>query len=287
MDESATYFERHRAHLFGVAYRMLGMREDAEDVVQEAFLRWSRAEGTHMDSPKAWLTTVVTRLSLDRLRAARRAREHYTGPWLPQPLVDVGRMDPTSATLELMDDLSLAYLTLLERLGPQERAAFLLREVYEYAYADIAGVLGKTQTACRQLVSRARGRLGDADRARRVDRVAHERLLRSFMEAAACGDRQGLKRLFAEDVAFTSDGGGRVYAVLRPLRGAERVSWLFYAIARRGGGRQYWQPASINGLPGLVRRSAGRLEAAAYFITDGSRIHAIYSVLNPVKLVHG
>jgi RNA polymerase sigma factor (sigma-70 family) len=201
-----------RPLLFSIAYRMIGSVSEAEDIVQEAFLRYHRAQPTDVESPKAYLSAVTTRLAIDHLRSARARREEYVGPWLPEPLlIDEGAGDP-SAHAELADSLSFAFLVLLERLSPVERAAFLLREVFAYPDDEIAEVIGKSEANTRQLVSRAR-RHADAERPRfEVDREAHEELTDRFIEATQNGDTEGLIELLAEDVYTYTDGGGKAQA---------------------------------------------------------------------------
>lgn len=276
-------FVRQRPRLFGLAYRMLGSRSDAEDVLQDAWLRWQGAERRELRSPEAWLTTVVTRLSIDRLRAAKTEREHYTGSWLPEPLVAQELPAPDRAA-ELASDVSMAFLMVLERLAPEERAVFLLREVFDTDYPEIAQMLGKGEAACRQMLHRAKERL-QAERPRfQVNPEAHRRLLQRFVAAAESGDRERLMALFAEDVSFTGDGGGKVKSLLKTVAGAERVTRLMQAFARMMGPRLSYRAAVVNGEPGLLRFLDGKLDATMSCTTDGSRILDIYVVRNPDKL---
>lgn len=278
-----TMFQEQRPRLFGLAYRMLGSRSDAEDVLQDAWLRWQGAERRELRSPEAWLTTVVTRLSIDRLRAAKTEREHYTGPWLPEPLVGDELPSPERAA-ELASDVSMAFLMVLERLAPEERAVFLLREVFDGDYPEIAQMLGKSETACRQMLHRAKERLHQ-DRPRfQVNPEAHRRLLERFVVAAQTGDRDQLMTLFAEDVSFTGDGGGKVKSVLKTVTGAEKVTRLMQAIVRAMGARFTYHAALVNGEPGLLRFLDGQLDATISCVSDGTRILDIYVVRNPEKL---
>ena len=284
MDPASDTFERHRARLFGLAYRMLGSKADAEDVLQDAYVRWHEGDATAVRSSEAWLTTAVTRLAIDRLRRLKTEREAYFGPWLPEPLSDRDVRTPEDAA-ELDGDISIAFMTLLEALSPEERAALVLHDILDDDYADIAESLGKSVEACRQMVHRARVRLTSRRRRFFVDEATRERMLERFIVAANHGDREALVALFAPDAVMTSDGGGKAVAVCRPLHGAERISWLWYAVARR---RRPQPPerriVQVNGEPGVALYLNGRLHAVAAVETDGERIHAYYSIANPDKL---
>ncbi len=274
-------FDRLRPRLAAIAYRMLGTRADAEDVVQDAWLRWFRSERERVESPEAWLVTTVTRLAIDRLRSAKAEREAYVGWWLPEPLVAVEETTPQS-TAELAQELSLALLWVLERLAPEERAAFLLRQAFDHDYAEIAAMLGKTEAAARQMVHRAAQRVQQERPRFEVSREAHRALLQRFMAAAQGGDRAALQALLADDVQLVSDGGGKVPSFGKVLRGTLRIANLYAVLKRRHA--VAYRLASINGEPGLVRYLDGRLESAQAFVTDGARIVAIYTVRNPDKL---
>ena len=280
---SLQLFERLRARLFGIAYRMLGTRVDAEDVLQDVYLRWHGAATESLRCAEAWLVTVTTRLCIDRLRSARVEREAYTGPWLPEPLVEEGATPEREA--ELAGDISIAFLTVLERLAPEERAAFLWREVFDMDYDDIATMLDKNATACRQLVHRARQRVREQRPRFTVARDAHVELLNRFAGAIRTGDRQQLRDLFAADVKLTADGGGKVLSALRVLHGTERLVRLYQALARRWPQVCFeFRVALVNGEPGLLRYADGELDAVFTLVTDGERIHEIYSIRNPDKL---
>ncbi|MGB7215066.1 MAG: RNA polymerase sigma-70 factor [Gammaproteobacteria bacterium] len=283
MDERTRLFDEQRPRLLGLAYRMLSVMADAEDVLQDAYLRWRSVEISEIESPQAWLTTVVTRLSIDRLRRARIEREAYVGPWLPEPLSDPDVHSPETA-LELEGDLSIAFLVLLETLSPNERAAFLLHDVFDEDYSDVAAMLGKSEAACRQMVHRARERVTAKRRRFVVDDKTRVEMLRRFIAAASDGDRDALMALLAPDAALISDGGGKAIAALRPLYGAERIAWLFYAIARRGRGRAERKIVRVNGQPGLAQYFDGRLHSVAVIETDGERIFRQYTIANPDKL---
>lgn len=276
-------FSTQRPRLLGIAYRMLGVRADAEDVVQDAWLRWHGSNHAAIASGEAWLVTVVTRLAIDRLREARHHREVYPGEWLPEPLVQVDEHTPETLA-EQASDLSVALLWVLERLGPEERAAFLLRQVFEHDYADVARVLDKSEAACRQLVHRAVERVRDERPRFTTDAAQHRRLLEGFVAASRSGDRERIKALLADDVLAVADGGGKVFASPRTLHGVHRIANLHWAQNRQLGARLQWRMARINGEPGLMRYVDGTLNAVLSFTTDGQRITGIYTVMNPDKL---
>jgi len=280
---TANAFAAERSRLLGIAYRMLGSRADAEDVLQDAWLRWNESENAEVRSTQAWLTTIVTRLSIDRLRSAKARREVYVGPWLPEPLADIDPVTPESKA-ELASELSLAFLSLLERLGPDERAAFVLHDAFDCDYDDIAEVLGKSPAACRQLVHRARERV-TADRRRfQVDEQTRRRMIERFLEAANAGDLPAMKALFATDAHLISDGGGKQVAVHRILHGAERIAWLFKVIFRRRTRDMERRLVRINGELGFATSFGGKLHSVTTLDTDGERIYAYYTVANPDKL---
>ena len=280
---SSTVFEQFQGRLFAVAYRMMGTRADAEDIVQEAYIRWHRADTGDVRSPEAWLVSVVTRLSIDRLRKASVERAAYTGPWLPEPLLGSPSRSPEEQ-LELASDLSMAFMVLLERLAPVERAAFLLHDVFDCAYPEIAHILGKSESACRQIVHRARERARRNHPRFRVDEEDHRRLIEKFMEAASASDEATLLSLFAEDATLTSDGGGVVHAARKIVRGRGLIARLFLTLTRRRGERLTQTILPINGEPGLVTFIDGVPFSATSFETDGRSILALYSILNPEKL---
>lgn len=272
-----------RTRLFSAAYRMLGTRADAEDVVQEAWLRWQAADHGSLQSAEAWLVTVVTRLALDRLRERKADRESYIGWWLPEPLVELDENTPESAA-ELASDVSLALLWTLERLGPEERAAFLLRQVFDQDYADIAAMLGKSEASCRQLVHRAQEKVRDQRPRFQSSPAAHRALLASFMQAASRGDRDAMKALLSPDVAFVSDGGGKMPSFHRILRGAKRIAGVYWSLEHQYPGQVQYRLARINGEPGLLRYVNGRIESAQSFHIEDGRIATVFVVRNPDKL---
>lgn len=285
--DSLRTFEQQRRRLTGLAYRMLGTVSDAEDVVQDAWLRWQRAETTEIANPQAWLSTVVTRLCLDRLKEARHRREQYVGAWLPEPLLE----DPdlaTSPEAETDRDVSFALMLALERLSPLERAAFILHDVFELDFAEVATALERSEAACRQLASRARSRLR-AERPRFTPSVEDkEQLVRTFLEASRSGNTLQLQALLSEGAVLHSDGGGRKPAALNPIFGHEKICRFFAGLMRKGktGPPRWSRLTTINGLPGCVSVEAdGTLQTSAFEIADG-RIGAIYTVRNPDKLTH-
>jgi RNA polymerase sigma-70 factor (ECF subfamily) len=284
MDPTAT-FSRLRPRLQGMAYRMLGSRAEAEEVVQDAWLRWHEADHAALDSGEAWLVTVTSRLALDRLRAAMTQREHSVGFWLPEPLVEDSPPSPQQL-LEQADDLSVAFLTVLERLGPEARAAFLLREVFDADYAEVARVLDKSEDACRQIVSRAKTQLRDARRRHVVPHETQRRLLQGFIAASSRGDFAALQSLLAEDAQLLSDGGGKVPSFGKVLSGGRRLAQLYLATTLRHGAQVQWEIAAINGEWGLLRFIDGQLESVQALQTDGQRILRIHVQRNPDKLAH-
>ena len=283
MDKSAAIFQQHYARLFGIAYRMLGSRADAEDVLQDTFLRWHSAALEQIQSPEAWLTTAATRLSIDRLRRLKLERESYFGPWLPEPLSDADLKTPEIAA-ELDSDVSVAFLTVLEALAPEERAAFILHDIIDDDYVDIAEALGKSEAACRQMVHRARERLTARRRRFQVDEETRMRMLRKFIGAVTSGDREQIISLLAEDATMVSDGGGKAIAAIRPLLGAQRISMLWYAIARRMPPRARRFIVRVNGEPGIAFFWKDHLHSVATVVTDGERIYEYYTIANPDKL---
>ena len=276
-------FHALRPRLFGIAYRMLDVRADAEDVVQDTWLRWNAADRQALQSAEAWLVTVATRLALDRLRAAKVQREAYPGEWLPEPIVELDDETP-ERIVERADQLSLAFLHLLERLGPEERAAYLLRQAFDYDYDEIAAMLEKSESAVRQSVHRATERLR-LDRPRfDVPREQHLQLLQRFVAAASTGDRASIRALLADDVAAIGDGGGKVPTFAGGLHGGDRVTNLYWALHLRLGERLGYRIATVNGRPGLLRYVDGQLESAQDIVIEDGRIVAFYIVRNPDKL---
>jgi RNA polymerase sigma-70 factor (ECF subfamily) len=288
--ETARLFEELRPGAFAIAYRMLGSVSEAEDVVQEAFLRLHRtlAEGEQVSSPRAYLSTVVTRLCIDQLRSARARRERYVGEWLPEPVVEGADADPARHA-EVADSLSLAFLVLLESLSPEQRAAFLLREVFDYPYDEIARIVGKSEDNARQLVTRARRQVQQRRPRFEASRKRREALAQRFFAAAGDGDLHALEELLAHDVMLHGDGGGKAPALAHPVHGRAKVArtllaW-FRATARIGG--VTLRSAEVNGQPGaMVLDPEGRLvNVLALDVADG-QVQAIRSIVNPDKLRH-
>ena len=293
IDPSAT-FEPHRRRLRGLAYRMLGSMAEAEDAVQEAYLRWHDTDRDRIEEPRAFLMTTTTRICLDVLKSARVKREEYVGPWLPDPVTDAASLAPDAQT-ELAEDLSVALLLALERLSPLERAAFLLHDVFDYSFAQVAEALGRNEAACRQLAARARTHVRET-RPRSVGAPKgassgvdpkHAELLSAFMAASRSGDLQALTSLLASDARVVTDGGGKVAAALNVIEGADRVAAFLAGVVRKG-----WTDEmsvhfeTINGLPGLMLTGpTGLLQTSAFEIEDGV-VKAIYVVRNPDKLTH-
>jgi RNA polymerase sigma-70 factor, ECF subfamily len=280
---------RLRPLIFSIAYRMLGSVAEAEDIVQEAYLRFHRAqgEGVVVEAPKAYLAAVATRLAIDHLRSARVRRETYVGPWLPEPVVE--EKEPAmSRHVEMAESLSMAFLLILEALSPVERAVFLLREVFEYEYDEIAAVVDKTEENCRQIFARARRHI-DAGRPRfEASSEKREELAERFFAACQDGDLGGLVQLLAADAAFYGDGGGKATAVMRPVRGRDRVARLLqglFASGRRIGTRLH--RVDVNGQEGaMVLDSQDRLvNVLALDIADGA-VRSVLAVVNPDKLRH-
>lgn len=288
-DDPALTFEPHRSYLVGVAYRMLGSVADAEDMAQEAFLRWSRADRPSVDSPRAFLSQIVSRLCLDRLKSAERRREQYVGTWLPEPLVEELSADASTSALGSAADeaVSVALHMALERLSPLERAAFLLHDVFDMDFAVIAAVLERSEPACRQLAARAREHVRGGRPRFKPAEGAESRIMGAFVGAIATGDVGALATLLAEDAVLYTDGGGKRHAALNPIFGRDRIARFFLGVTKK---RPLPDPersrsARINGLPGFVLHTVDGLETLAFEIA-GDVIVAIYGVRNPDKLRH-
>jgi RNA polymerase sigma-70 factor (ECF subfamily) len=285
-DQTLSFFEEHRRQLFGIAYRMLGSVTDAQDMVQEAYLRWQQVEEDAIRSPRAWLTTVVTRLCLNHLQLARVKRETYVGPWLPEPLVDDRAIDPADAS-QLADSLSLAFLFVLETLNPTERAVFILREGFDCDFSEIARIVEKSEANCRQILTRARQRMSERPPRSHVPPMDAEKIVAPFVTALKNGDLQAMLAHLAENVVLVSDAGGKPGALLRPLEGAEPVARAMLHATRKHGieNADLW-PATINGLPGFVRFHDGAAQSALAFGVLGERIESVFVMSNPEKLRH-
>jgi RNA polymerase sigma-70 factor (TIGR02957 family) len=285
----ANMSEELRPLLFSIAYRMLGSVSDAEDVVQEAFLRAERteAEGAEIASRKAFLTTVATRLAIDQLRSARARRETYVGPWLPEPLLTSTEPDAAEHA-EMADSLSMSFLVLLETLSPVERAVFLLREVFEYGYDEIAEIVGKSEANCRQILARARKRIDEGKPRFEADRRQQQELATRFLDAFEKGEVDALVDLLAADVVFFGDGGGKGRGISRPVYGQQRVTRLLASFAPRyRSARARVELAEVNGRPGALFFDADeRLINVFAFEMAGGAIQTVRSIINPDKLAH-
>lgn len=276
-------FEAQRPRLIRLAYRMLGSVAEAEDVVQDAWLRWTRTDEDVRD-PVGWLVRVTSRLCIDRLRSAKAQREAYRGPWLPEPLIEELAVDP----VERAEDVSVAFLLALERLSPLERAVFLLHDVFDEDYAAVAETLGRNEAAVRQLAARARAHVKDNRPRFTVSQEDAAKLAAAFMAAAAQGDMKALSSVLAEDAVLISDGGGKRTAALRPMIGRDDIIRLLEGIAWRSGGSQLWpisfRAVRINGYPGVIMEREDGLMTVAFQPGEDGKLAAIYLVRNPDKL---
>jgi RNA polymerase sigma-70 factor (ECF subfamily) len=295
---TAESFEPHRRRLLGLAYRMLGSMADAEDAVQETYLRWHAADRNNVADPRAFLMTTTTRICLDMLTSARARHETYAGPWLPEPVFDTAALAPDRHT-ELAEDLSIALLLTLDRLSPLERAAFLLHDVFDFSFTEVATTLERSEAACRKLATRARehvralrprGATSPPARPGEVD-PKHAQLLSAFGAATRSGDLNALTQLLASDVRIVTDGGGKVRAALEVIDGADRAARFLVEVTRKRPD-QWWRDdfrvrlATVNGLPGVVvEGSEGPVQTSAFEI-EGDVIRAMYVVRNPDKLRH-
>jgi RNA polymerase sigma-70 factor (ECF subfamily) len=282
-------FERHRSLLFGIAYRMLGEVAEAEDMVQETFLRWQRAQDQEKDvkSAKAYLTTIITRLCIDQLGSARHQREEYVGMWLPEPLAARDENDPAKAA-QLAESVTNAFLLILETLSPVERAVFLLREVFSYEYDEVSRAVGKSEANCRKMVSRARERLAERRPHASLNPARARKLVAEFQLALEEGNADGLLKLLTEDAAIYADGGGKVPSVVKPILGADTVAKFLSRVYRNApqGAQIQIRFVPLNADPGMLVFISGKLEQAMTFEMSDDRIHAIYVVRNPDKLRH-
>ncbi len=279
-------FEAYRSYLFAIAYRMLGSAMDAEDMVQETFLR-AQAAPEAIISPKAYLTTILTRLCINQLQSAHTRREQYVGPWLPEPISTDGMIEAADpeARIEAYESISLAFLTLLEQLQPIERAVFLLREVFDYEYGEIAEMLGKSEVACRQSFSRAKKHLAEHRPRFAASPESHRRMLTSFLRAVQGGDMAALTTMLADDVTLWADGGGKVRgAATRPVSGREAVARFVVGTLHLLPASYATEIAEINGQPSLVVRAGGRAFSVISIEVAGAQIGAVRVVANPDKL---
>ncbi|MFZ2066644.1 MAG: sigma-70 family RNA polymerase sigma factor [Xanthobacteraceae bacterium] len=286
LDQDVAAFEAHRHALTGLAYRMLGSRAEAEDVVQDAYLRWHDTDRAAVEQPRRYLGTVVARLCLDRMKSAQARREIYVGQWLPEPVVDESFDDGSAG--DLAHDISVALMLVLERLSPLERASFLLHDVFGLDFAEVARTLGRGEAACRQLAARARAHIEDGRPRFSPSPEEGRRLATAFQAAITSAKPEVLTRLLAEDAVLYTDGGGKRVAALQPIRGADKIMRFFEGIVRKNPGLATIgaRPAIVNGLAGFVlHEDDGSIETMAFEHHDG-RIVAIYVVRNPEKLQH-
>jgi RNA polymerase sigma-70 factor, ECF subfamily len=278
--EKSDAFEQFRGYLFSIAYRMLGDIGDAEDIVQDAYLRWQRTDLDTVESPKAFLSTIVTRLAIDHLQSARVRREEYIGPWLPEPLL------VTEEPESLAESVSMAFLVLLESLSPIERAVYLLREVFDYGYDEIARIVRKTEANCRQLFARAREHVAQRRPRFKASTEENERLTGQFLQTIATGDLPGLVSLLSEDITVWSDGGGKATAARQPIHGADRVARFLLGLVKKAPPDYKYRLARVNGRPGIINYAWGRVFSVIVLDIADGRIQSMYSVVNPDKLRH-
>lgn len=283
--DAADTFEVHRPRLFGIAYRMLGSVQDAEDVVQDVYLRWHQASTDQVLAPEGWLVTVATRLSIDRLRRAAVERERYSGDWLPEPIA-TSSLSAADRGAELASDLSMAFLVMLERLAPLERAALVLRDVFDTSYADMARTLEKSEVATRQLVHRARVRVRNERVRQTVSAEATGQLLERFLDALHNYDQDALLAVVAEDASWVSDGGGKVPAARRVLHGADRILRFVQGLERKYREMRSYRVVEVNEAPAIAWYAGDQLISVTAVQSDGKRLQTFYNVLNPDKLRH-
>jgi RNA polymerase sigma-70 factor (ECF subfamily) len=284
-DYGTIIFEQHRNRLTNIAYGMLGAIMDAEDAVQDAWLRWRDIDATAIGNPGAYLTTITTRVAIDRLRSAQRRREAYVGPWLPEPVMTTFVPDPAEVVIGT-ETMTLALLTAIERLNPVERAVLLLRDVFDLEYSEIADVVNKSPANCRQIARRARDRAGKPKRPTQPDHHTEQRLLEAYVSAIEARDVAGLTELLAADVVLWADGGGKARAARHPLSGAARVARHLVGVTRRPGPDTEVTAVRVNGDPALLAVQGGRPVAILAFEIADAAIIAVRALLNPDKLGH-
>jgi RNA polymerase sigma-70 factor, ECF subfamily len=283
MSRADETFEEHRPALTRLAYRMLGSLSDADDVLQEAYLRWASDSRDAVRSPRAYLLSIVTRLCIDQRQSVEARKMTYVGPWLPEPVVEPARSDP-GGPLETAESVSMALLLVLESLSPVERAAYLLRRIFDYDYDVIAQILDKSEASCRQIVSRAEQRIHDQRPRFDPDPADAERLTDAFLQACSTGDLNGLMQILASDAVLYSDGGGKAAAALAPIRGADKIARFFLGILKKAPPNTEVHRARVNGQPGLVVTVEGQLvQVLTLDVVDG-RIATCFVVRNPDKL---
>jgi RNA polymerase sigma-70 factor (ECF subfamily) len=277
-------FDQYRGLLFSIAYRMLGTVADAEDMLQETFIRWHQSAGQDIRSPRAFLVTIISRLCMNHLQSARVQREEYLGEWLPEPLLTDPNGDPFT-TLKIDESLSMAFLVLLERLTPIERAVFLLHEVFNYKHTEIAEILGQSEANCRQVLRRARQHVGAVGRRFKASTQDNSDLLDRFLQATRTGDMDGLLALLARDVVLHSDGGGKAVALPKPIKGAEKVArGIIRSMEKTVPKDLVGHVTNINGKPGIVGYVDGKAFSVVSVNVSKGRIKAVFVVTNPEKL---
>ena len=283
MDAATTTFHDLRPRLKGIAYRMLGSVSESEDIVQDVWLRWHDADTDSVKNAEAWLVATTTRISIDRLRSAKARREQYVGIWLPEPVLTEWPATPEDIE-ELSNEVSVAFLTVLERLTPEARAAFLLREVFDVDYSEVAQTLGKSEAACRQIVHRAKAQLREERPRRAVPSQAHQKLMRRFAEVLAQGDFAGMKSMLADTAVLLGDGGGHVSSFPKPMVGGLRIAQLLFAPHLRPKDALRIELVMINGQYAVLRYINGELESAQSYESDGKHITRVHVQRNPEKL---
>lgn len=279
-------YKEYGSRMRGIAYRMLGSVSDAEDAVQDVFERLAAADPVEMRHPKAYLAKLTTNRCLNILKSARRRREQYVGPWLPEPIVEAAVPGPEEQ-FAVRDDVSYAWLVMLERLTPAERAVYVMRESFGYEYGELAEMLDKTEVGCRKLYSRAAAKLQDVPRAAERPDAGHASIwMQAFLKAARDGDFSEVTARLAKEAMLVSDGGGKVRTAIRPIYGGDRVAAFFEGLFRKGSFAGEWSPVLVNGQPGLVHRRPNNRKAMTVALDDSNRVVAVYWIQNPEKLVH-
>lgn len=287
MTKTAEIFEQQRPHLFRLAYGMLGRIAPAEDAVQEAFLRWQKQDVDQIKSPRAFLSTIVSRICLDEIKSARNRKEQYIGPNLPEPILMSEGKTPEEK-MELAESLSMALLVLLDRLTPVQRAVFILREIFDYNYATIAEIIGKSESNCRKIAQRARGQVRENKPSFEKNTTARHKLVTTFMDAVQDGDLSEIERMLAEEAILYSDGGGKVTAARKPIYGSGKIAKFLVGIQKLASEDAEWrfEFKGVNGEPGMLIWFEGRVYNVWSFHLENDKIQSIYVVLNPDKLTH-
>ncbi len=285
--ERLNVFHQHRSLLFSIAYRMLGSSADAEDMLQETFIRWQQSADTEIHTPRAFLVTIISRLCINHLQSARVQREEYFGEWLPEPVLTSPGRPETPGGARLDESLSLAFLVLLERLSPMERAVFLLRETFDYEYSEVASILGQSESNCRQILSRARQHIAEMRPRFDASQPEHERLLQAFVDATETGELDQLVALLSSTVVLHSDGGGKAPALPKPLYGPPNVArGILGSMSKFVPKGMTRRMACVNGRPGIVSYLEGRAFAVFTLDVEDGLIQNLYIVTNPEKLAH-